>query len=748
MARPVINNISALFQRIFFVFRSPLENDESNIGLQESQHPLDPTPYLDDASQEEFQPHYSDDPTREAPQPQFYISSVTGEPLPLKVQSASSGGDLQPAGNWIRLHVSGHAPRILRLSAWVIGRAHSYTNPAYRALAWLNTIISALLLSPIYGVFVWRYGSTDPGSGRRALYAPLRHISHEYPRFLGPRPENPKHARSNLDVSLASFRPHPDNDTTRLTPMYTAKEQKRLYRPRKLFVKQDHSWLEMDGDSLQAERPYTFISYAAKQFQRSEDSSGRLVLTEGALQRVKERAIAVTEQHGLDAFWIDFLRATDQPEATDDVHRFCDVVRGSELVCVLLAEDQDMANCLAMFGKRLWCLPECLLAPKHMIYVQGVGKSEMISIMQLPARAWTNSYTNDSGHIVQGKGKEEEFRLLAEHFSGLLVLSGLQLTSVALRAMRALEFYPFQKGDIAYALMGLLCKRPAMDPTDSEQQALARVCLSNDTDRMLERIVCVLPSADDGYKGWLNTTDSFGVNLWDIEPLCQVAGICNDEAIIIDGCHGISIDWESIPRTPFRTRMTTTQTTVRITLMSSFWWMYIGFSCFLFLSVMIIFSKSQGSSGFLGSYFFNLQLGFKISIFVYLSLSFMAPFLIPWIYGGPITEIAPRLVGIEGTIPIDELERMVFGTVAGHRRLKYSTSSGILHPRNAQTPTGVAPNIYPKLLPTGHRVFTLLDTASPLRSKTSFAKANFVLGYFDGHIVLGVAAAHGGIAQW
>lgn len=76
----------------------------------------------------------------------------------------------------------------------------------------------------------------------------------------------------------------------------------------------------------------------------------------------------MTEQDGLDAYWIDDLRAPNQPEATDDVDRFCDVVRDSELVCVFLAEDKDMTNSLATFGKRLWCLPECLLAPKHMIH--------------------------------------------------------------------------------------------------------------------------------------------------------------------------------------------------------------------------------------------------------------------------------------------------------------------------------------------------------------------------------------------
>jgi hypothetical protein len=57
---------------------------------------------------------------------------------------------------------------------------------------------------------------------------------------------------------------------------------------------------------------------------------------------------------------------------------------------------------------------------------------------------WTMSF--------KAKGKKEEFRLLAEHFSGLLTLSRLELFPVTLSAMRALDFFPFQDGDMAYAL--------------------------------------------------------------------------------------------------------------------------------------------------------------------------------------------------------------------------------------------------------------------------------------------------------
>lgn len=463
----------------------------------------------------------------------------------------------------------------------------------------------------------------------------------------------------------------------------------------------------MDGDGPQTELPYIFISYAANQFERVEDASKRLALTEDAFRHLKKRAEAVTEQHGLEAYWIDFLRAPQQPEATDDVHRFCDVVRGSEQVCVLLSEAKELSHSLSMFGNRLWCLPECLLTPKHVIYVQGGGKVETISIMQLPARAWTSSYINDSGDLVRGKGKEEEFRLLAEHFSGLLTLSRLELFSVALSAMRALDFFPFQKGDIAYALMGLLRKRPAMDNTDSEQQALARLCLSNDSDRILERIACMLPSKDDDFSGWFSTSDSFGANLWDVEPLCQVAGICDDEAIILDGCHAVSISWKSIPRVRFCTRKTRTRKLILYTLLTAQLWAVL----FVSVSILVIsYSVLEPSSDGLMLYItYIINLLFGITLEIYLLLSFIAPFCMRFTYSGPILETQPHLIGVEGTMPI---ERLTFGTATKPGRLEYTAFSGPLCSRDPHTRKGIAPAIDPDTLPAGHRVFTLLDTVS------------------------------------
>ena len=703
MTITVFSNLSVAHRRLFRRILPSPDDSEANIGLEDSLRVTDTF-------------YYSDDPARPPPQPQQYISSVTGELCLLKVQSTTLGGELPPAENWVRVNATSNAHPILRLAAWVAGEGRHRTSLAFKALDWPMSIFKAILLSTVYGYIVGRGVDNDVIMYRDRK--PKQPIPDKYPEFLGRCRDYPRYAPSHVDASPAHSRTAIADGS--ITTTYVAKEQRRLYRPRKLYVKIDDSWIVMDGDGPQTELPYIFISYAANQFHRVEDASGRLVLTDDASKRLKQRAEAVTEQNGLEAFWIDFLRAPQQPEATDDVHRFCDVVRGSEQVCVLLSEERELSHSLAMFGKRLWCLPECLLAPKHVIYVQGGGKAETISIMQLPARAWTSSYINDSGDLVKGKCKKEEFRLLAEHFSGLLTLSRLELFSVALSAMRSLEFFPFQKGDIAYALMGLLRKRPCMDETDSEQRALARLCLSNDSDRILERIACILPFKDGDFSGWFSTSDSFGANLWDIEPLCQVAGICDDESIIIDGCHAISISWESIPRVRFSTRKTGTRKLLLYTLLTAQLWalcifgFLAGWLWFLFLIWFIPIAYDD-----LPPYMtYIIRLLFETALGIYLLLSFIAPFCMRFVYCGPMVEVQPHLIGIEGTMPIEQLERLAFGSATKPGRLEYTAVSDSLCTRDPHTRKGAAPIIDPATLPAGHRVFTLLDTVS---ARSTFA---------------------------
>lgn len=425
---------------------------------------------------------------------QQYIDSKSGQPRPLVVQSLepSTGHVQQEFGTWETVKAKTNASYALRAYSWVLSGVKGQPNMAMTALACLVAVLKAVILCPLF-TFLILASVEDPKLniyGRHNI--PANKIPTQYPEFKGECREYPKYACSYLDRVPSPNRQAASRADSSNHESTSGAEQKRLYRPRKLFLKVGGVWEIVDDNGAHADKPYLFISYAANQYEREADSTDRLILTPAATSALRKRAEVIADDHSLDAYWMDHLRSPHQPEATDDVHRFSDVVRGSAAVHVLLPEDKALRNSLARFGKRLWCLPECLLAPGHAIHVHGGGGNETIPIMSLPARAWTASYTDDSGAVVQGKGRKEEFRLLAEHFSGLLTLTRLELFSVALGAMRALEYYPFQEGDMAYALMGLLTKRPSMDSSDSEQQALARLCLENDSDRIIERMVCML----------------------------------------------------------------------------------------------------------------------------------------------------------------------------------------------------------------------------------------------------------------
>lgn len=90
--------------------------------------------------------------------------------------------------------------------------------------------------------------------------------------------------------------------------------------------------------------------------------------------------------------------------------------------------------------------------------------------------------------------------------------------------------------------MGLLRLRPKIDRTDTSFQAFARLSLANDSDMLLERFMCILPQQANQH--WTSVSDAYGVNIWDIYPKCQIAGVCDDDTVLVDGAFGATIHWD------------------------------------------------------------------------------------------------------------------------------------------------------------------------------------------------------------
>jgi hypothetical protein len=139
-------------------------------------------------------------------------------------------------------------------------------------------------------------------------------------------------------------------------------------------------------------------------------------------------------------------------------------------------------------------------------------------------------------------------------FTGLLTLSRLSLLSNAISALytRSQNNYRAQtRADVAYALIGLLHYRLEKDTNDSLFQAFARLSLKNDSDNIMERMLCLLPDPNDSGSNLfdkLARPDVYSTHVRDIKPLCQIVGIAEeDNTILADNCRSIHIRWKDFP---------------------------------------------------------------------------------------------------------------------------------------------------------------------------------------------------------
>ena len=103
-----------------------------------------------------------------------------------------------------------------------------------------------------------------------------------------------------------------------------------------------------------------------------------------------------------------------------------------------------------------------------------------------------------------------------------LTLSPLKLVTVALQCLRKRKTTMYANSDMSYILMGLLQQRPNVVLSDSAFQAFARLSLANDSNLLLERLICLLPKSLD--KDWWSLSDAWNAKLWDIYPKIQICG--------------------------------------------------------------------------------------------------------------------------------------------------------------------------------------------------------------------------------
>ncbi|RMZ76199.1 hypothetical protein DV737_g4942, partial [Chaetothyriales sp. CBS 132003] len=603
-----------------------------------------------------------------------YVNPIDGKPYRLIVQATDEALS-DPAVDWRRKRIQGNAPLVLRLSTWVL-KEFFRRKPYYTTEDWAKVIGKILLVSPIQLILV----NIPIGSGETIL--------HRYPILPARSWDYPKYARNEL----LDARPNAPADVVWEKEVYNFSGQhSRLLRPRCLVIRRENqSFIEsFDSESQGAGEPYLLVSYTREHFNPDDQNAGDWVY---------KIADHMTSEAGLTAYWVDHICLDQQPgpQQSDDIHRICDVIRGARQLIVALPDLQD--ETLQTWGQRMWTFPEALLCANKLIkFCEPSGQTITMSKIELANVAW--------------KG-DQVGRQLAEIYSGSLQVSALELISKCLEALSVRKTNERFAGDLAYALAGLLGQRPRANPFDNQFQALARLSLANDSSNIVERMMCMLPDYDYAaeqnqhnadtinalqaqYHNKFVLRDRLGAQLWDIEPLCQVAGVCEGSAVMLDGCRGASIRWQDIPQIAYLHKETWTRYFVGLWLRSGALWFVLGTS----LASIHGPIKSGGV--------FFLALG--------VILTFTSPWAITILYGGKVWGATPWLIGFEGTLPIREIERISFGNAIG--RLSYAPSSSLLQCKDTVERIGAGPvwierNGPKPPLPPNHRLFTLIDTGT------------------------------------
>jgi hypothetical protein len=219
--------------------------------------------------------------------------------------------------------------------------------------------------------------------------------------------------------------------------------------------------------------------------------------------------------------------------------------------------------------------------------------------------------------------------------------------------------------------------RPPVNLNDIDFQAFARLSLENNSDRLLERLICLLPPNRSA--PWYDWSDAWpGVKLWDIEPITQVAAIADNHTVVLDGAYGATIHWRKLHPVAFSKRKTAWREVVK-------WAIRLGAAYFITAVVMVATSPKPGNTTIKipnappivihqpTSPIFILGL-------IFLILTILVLIYAPWamlkIYRGKFWSTQGWFFGIEGCADIGKVEKCLFG--CNHHRLKWSTNGSIL----------------------------------------------------------------------
>ncbi|KAL1844356.1 hypothetical protein VTJ49DRAFT_35 [Mycothermus thermophilus] len=573
------------------------------------------------------------------PKSDRYLHHQDGHLRNLIVQCTDDIFEAPHNATWQRTYIRKVSPLKSRIATWVVDFTHDPDG-------WDDWGIMVLRALPAAFAMTFMFLSFTTGRiENQGYYAPVPYAFHGDAKVWGNLLEN---------VNNQGLRP----------ALATNNHVYRLLKPRHLCFLVNPYDDEMHGMRVRAiseweheaaargkpNLDYLFVAWSTRQFniKSPEDMA--------ALMRLAERACRDAK---LPAFWISSRCMVDPNELESDVYRISDILRGAQKMVIVVGPPSqpshttpptapsttDTDELLKHWGSRLWTFPEILLSPGNSVAVYNRASDTspsplVITKNQFAARVWADTDATISGQLL-------------DHYAGTLELSRLELAVTLLKCLFARHTQTWLPGDHSYALMGLLHLRPKIDATDSAFQAFARISLSNDSDQLLERAISILP-ANGATQPWHDFTDAYGSQLWDISPSCQVAGICANDTVIIDGARGASIRWKSFYHVASSTRLS-----------------WKRFFALLLLEYQFIFLIIATTTFALGVYPVGI-----LFLLVWIYVWLMTPNLVRLCLGGKLVDVQAALFGFEGYLNAPTVERAIFG--GNFNRLGWSVNGSPL----------------------------------------------------------------------
>jgi len=393
-------------------------------------------------------------------------------------------------------------------------------------------------------------------------------------------------------------------------------------------------------------------------------------LQDGDLHQLYQIGTLTAQNAGVSAFWIDVLCMTAETARLDS-HGICDIARGAKCLVIALKDpvrerilrrdSWNVDQLLQDWASRLWTLPEMLLAPTK--YDIAIYRS---SATTTTVRYWKTVPKRNMAEVAY---KEDglSVRQLVDHFESNLHLTQTELLSIGLECLMKKRFSKHATADPVYALMTLARRRPIPTKGETLFEAFARLSLLNDSNMLLERLICFLPPRRG--EPWYKIEDFWGAKLWDIYPTCQIAGIAQGQTVMIDGAFAASIEWGELEPVGFLKRKTIWRLAVEFTALLTPGWLIIG------IVTLATYAKPiEVGNSFSTHKYTNPAIAVGIIFFLIAATAFfLLPAAMLIFYRGKFWSTQASLIGIEGVPNPDWPERKLFGFSEG--RLKWSPYS-------------------------------------------------------------------------